>query len=158
MQKRCSKRGLLKFFGPILGFYTKKSPRNSWSPHFRITIWYQKSQNAGTSYNIKFPASNKSETNFSQNVSPFIMLDVIIKKIYLYNFCFLVIIQHNSHWCCHLICWAPKVSQTVSPVTWWEEVRSSEWHKSTQRRPAVRNCLILEFKATFKFSINKVSA
>ena len=49
MQKRCSKRGLLKFFGPILGFYTKNSPRNSWSPHFRITIWYQKSRNAGTS-------------------------------------------------------------------------------------------------------------
>ena len=49
MQKRCSKRGLLKFFGPILGFYTKNSPQNSWSPHFRITIWYQKSRNVGTS-------------------------------------------------------------------------------------------------------------
>ena len=44
-----SKRGLLKFFWPILGFYTKNSPRNSWSPHFRITIWYQKSRNVGTS-------------------------------------------------------------------------------------------------------------
>ena len=78
------------------------------------------------------------------------------KKIYLYNFCFLIVIQHNSHWCYHLICWAPKVSQTVSPVTWWEEVRSSEWHKSTQRRPAVRYCLIFEFKATFMFSTTKV--
>ena len=33
---------------PILGFYTKNSPLNSWSPHFMITIWNQKSQNAGT--------------------------------------------------------------------------------------------------------------
>ena len=47
--KRCSKRGLLKNFGPILGFYTKNSPRNSWSPNFRITIRNQKSWNAGTS-------------------------------------------------------------------------------------------------------------
>ena len=46
---RCSKRGLYKFFGLILGFYTKNSPRNSWSPNFRITIWYQKSRNVGTS-------------------------------------------------------------------------------------------------------------
>ena len=75
--------------------------------------------------------------------------------MYLCNFCFLIIIQHNFHWCCHLVCWASKVSQTVSPVTWWEEVRSSEWHKSTQRRPSVRYCLILEFKAKYKFSINK---
>ena len=46
--KKCSKRGLFKFFGPILGFYIKKSPWNSWSSHFMITLWNQKSQNAGT--------------------------------------------------------------------------------------------------------------
>ena len=38
------KRGLWKFFGPILGFYTKNSPRNSWSSHFMITLWNQKSR------------------------------------------------------------------------------------------------------------------
>ena len=27
----------------------KKHPQNSWSPHFRITLWNQKSRNAGTS-------------------------------------------------------------------------------------------------------------
>ena len=31
-----------------MGFYTKHSPRNSWSPHFMITFWAQKSRNAGT--------------------------------------------------------------------------------------------------------------
>ena len=36
-------------FGPILRFYTKNSPRNSWSPHFTITLWNQKSRDAGTS-------------------------------------------------------------------------------------------------------------
>jgi hypothetical protein len=29
--------------------YTKNSPRNSWSPHFMIALWNQKSQNAWTS-------------------------------------------------------------------------------------------------------------
>ena len=47
--KKGSNSGLLKTFGPILGFYSKNSPRNSWSPHFMITPWNQKSRNAGTS-------------------------------------------------------------------------------------------------------------
>ena len=36
-------------FWPILRFYTKNNPQNSWSPHFMITLWNQKSRNAGTS-------------------------------------------------------------------------------------------------------------
>ena len=48
LAKRCSKRGLLKFFGPILGFYTKNSPQNSWSSHVMITVWNQKSRNVRT--------------------------------------------------------------------------------------------------------------
>ena len=47
--KKGSKSGLLKTFGANLGFYTKNSPRNSWSPHFMIALWNQKSRNAGTS-------------------------------------------------------------------------------------------------------------
>ena len=35
--KKGSKSGLFTIFGPILGFYTKNSPRNSGSPHFMIT-------------------------------------------------------------------------------------------------------------------------
>ena len=41
--------GLFKSFGPILGYYTKRSPRNSWSPHFMIILWIQKSRNVGNS-------------------------------------------------------------------------------------------------------------
>ena len=46
--KISKKRGLWKIFGPILGFYTKNSPRNSWSSHFMITFWNQKSRNVRT--------------------------------------------------------------------------------------------------------------
>ena len=46
--KISKKRGLWKIFGPILGFYTKNSPRNSWSSHFMITLWNQKSRNVRT--------------------------------------------------------------------------------------------------------------
>ena len=37
---------------PFWGFYTKNSPRNSWSPHLMITLWNQKSRNEGTSCTI----------------------------------------------------------------------------------------------------------
>ena len=47
--KKGFKSGLSKIFGPIFRFYTKNSPRNSWSPLFMITLWNQKSWNAGTS-------------------------------------------------------------------------------------------------------------
>ena len=47
--KKGSKSGLYNFFGSVLRFYSKNSPRNSWSLHFMITLWNQKSQNAGTS-------------------------------------------------------------------------------------------------------------
>ena len=46
--KLAKNRGLWKIFGPILGFYTKNSPRNSWSSHFMITLWNQKSRNVRT--------------------------------------------------------------------------------------------------------------
>ena len=36
--KLAKNRGLWKIFGPILRFYTKKSPRNSWSSHFMTTL------------------------------------------------------------------------------------------------------------------------
>ena len=50
--KKGSKSELYNSFGPILRFYTKNSPQNSWSPHFMITLWNQKSRNAGTSCTI----------------------------------------------------------------------------------------------------------
>ena len=46
--KLAKNRGLWKIFGPILGFYTKNSPRHSWSSHFMITFWNQKSRNVRT--------------------------------------------------------------------------------------------------------------
>lgn len=39
--KISKKRGLLKFFRPILGFYTKKSPQSWWFTHFMKTFWDQ---------------------------------------------------------------------------------------------------------------------
>jgi hypothetical protein len=48
LMKKGSTSGLLKTFGPILEFYSKKRPRNPWSQHFMITLWNQKSQNTGT--------------------------------------------------------------------------------------------------------------
>ena len=52
--KDAQKVDFRKFTKHILEFYTKNSPRNSWSPYFRITIWYQKSRNAGTSCIVIF--------------------------------------------------------------------------------------------------------
>ena len=47
--KKGSKSGLLKTFGFILEFYSINGPLNSWSPHFMITLWNQKTWHAGTS-------------------------------------------------------------------------------------------------------------
>ena len=43
IMKKGSKSGLLKPFGPILGFYTKNGPRQEF---LMITLWNQKSRNA----------------------------------------------------------------------------------------------------------------
>ena len=48
-QKLAKKGDFRNFLDPFFGFYTKNSPRNSWSPHFMITYWNQKSRNTGTS-------------------------------------------------------------------------------------------------------------
>ena len=45
--KICSKSGLLRFFGPILMFYTKNSPQNLWSTNY-ITVWKQNLRKART--------------------------------------------------------------------------------------------------------------
>ena len=45
--KDAQKVDFRKFTKHILEFYTKNSPRNSWSPHFMITLLNQKSQNGG---------------------------------------------------------------------------------------------------------------
>ena len=65
--KKGSKSYLLKLFGPNLRFYTKNSPRNSRSPHFMITLWYQKARNAGIlstfSFNAYFLVSIRQSSN-----------------------------------------------------------------------------------------------
>ena len=45
-EKKAQKVDFLRL---IFRFYTKNGPWNSLSPHFMITLWNQKSRNAGTS-------------------------------------------------------------------------------------------------------------